>query len=313
MQPTLSSIASAAQQAATTTVVVKSFNSEGVAFFNSMRTPAALLAAAAIKDAFVLAGSVPEDVRRSESNTATPTQIGGHGRVRGWGLLSRTPPCPGRAWTILRDVYLLLQLLTFASTLTTVFIATHAIVSLQMSAGVSERAHAASLIAMMKTSFEYEYVSVRATFMSGLLSFAMAQALRVRFALRKAQELSWAAMYFMLCTVAYLFAYNNSKSITYGGYLGLVAKWLRLTREMLAARASNTHPMPLVCLLLFAAGCLCTLRVLFRNLFEQLDDDKDGRISFDEAVGFVAALPVRLWRSFVVPAGPADIIADSGP
>ena len=36
----------------------------------------------------------------------------------------------------------------------------------QMSAGVSERAHATSLISMMKNSFEFEYVSVRASFMS---------------------------------------------------------------------------------------------------------------------------------------------------
>ena len=40
------------------TALVKSFNSEGIAFFTQLRTPAALLAAAAVKDAYVLTGTV---------------------------------------------------------------------------------------------------------------------------------------------------------------------------------------------------------------------------------------------------------------
>jgi hypothetical protein len=84
------------------TALVKSFNSEGIAFFTQLRTPAALLAAAAVKDAYVLTGTVPDDIQTS------------------------------RSWTFLRDAYLYLQLLTFSTAMTTIFIATHAIVSLQM-------------------------------------------------------------------------------------------------------------------------------------------------------------------------------------
>jgi hypothetical protein len=259
------SAASATGHAAT--AIVKSFNSEGIAFFTQLRTPAALLAAAAMKDAWALAGTMPDDIRTS------------------------------RSWTFLRDAHLYLQLLTFNSAMTTIFIATHAIVSLQMGMGVSERCHASSLVVMMKTNFAFEYVTVRASFMTGLLAFTVAQALRARFVLRQAKELSWAAMYFMLCTVSLLFAYNNSKSITYGGYLGLVREWARLTREMLLSRATLHHPMPLVFGCSFALGVLCTLRVLFRTLFEQLDSDQDGKISFKEASDFVAELPRRLWRS----------------
>ena len=44
------------------------------------------------------------------------------------------------------------------------------------------------------------------------------------------------------------------------------------------------HPMPLVFYLSFALGLLCTARVLFRTLFEQLDSDKDGKISYQVRV-----------------------------
>ena len=87
--------------------VLKSFVGEGVSFFSNLRTPAALVAAAAIKDAFVLQAA-PEDVRKS------------------------------RAWTLLRETYLLLTLLSFATEMSCVFVATHAIVSLQMSSGISD-------------------------------------------------------------------------------------------------------------------------------------------------------------------------------
>ena len=141
------------------TAIVKSFNSEGIAFFTQLRTPAALLAAAAVKDAYVLSGKMSEDIQAS------------------------------RSWTFLRDAYLYLQLLTFSTAMTTIFIATHAIVSLQMGKGLSERNHASSLVAMMKSNFAFEYVTARASFMTGLLAFTIAQALRARFALRRAREL----------------------------------------------------------------------------------------------------------------------------
>ena len=110
-----------------------------------------------------------------------------------------------RPWMILRTTYILLQLLAFSTEISCVFIASHAIVQLQMSAGISEIGNAVSLVALMRSpQFEYEYVSVRAAFMTGLLAFTTAQALRARMALRRSKELSWAAMWFLLAAVAAL-------------------------------------------------------------------------------------------------------------
>ena len=81
--------------------LLRSFGSEGIAFFNQLRTPAALVAAAAIKDAFVMQ-SAPEDIKRS------------------------------RGWTLLRELYLLFQLLSFSTELSSVFFATQAIARLQL-------------------------------------------------------------------------------------------------------------------------------------------------------------------------------------
>ncbi len=261
--PALSTASAAASTAGT--AAVKSFASDGVSFFNSLRTPAALLAAAAIKDAFALQ-KVSEDVRGS------------------------------RAWRALQDVYLLLQLGTFSSTILCIFIATHAIVQIQCAAGVSEIAQATSLISMMKTHFEFEYVTVRASFATGLLAFLTAQALRVRYELRRAKELSWAAMWLVLAIGAFMLAYNNSKSITYGGYVGLVAQWGRLSVRLLLERSSFTHPMPLVGAFLFTFGSAIALRVALRLALDQLDDDNDGRVSWQEARNYVAAMPQRMWR-----------------
>ena len=71
--------ATAAQATATAAATMKDQGSAGVSFFNNLRVPAALVAAAAIKDAFVLQNA-PDDIRNS------------------------------RAWTLLRNSYLLLMM-----------------------------------------------------------------------------------------------------------------------------------------------------------------------------------------------------------
>ena len=262
MHPTLPTLATIANN----DVVLKYFNSEGVNFFNSMRTPAALVAAAAIKDAFAM--SKPDDIKDS------------------------------RPWMLLRTTYILLQLLAFSTEISCVFIASHAIVQLQMSAGISEIGRAASLVALMKSpQFEYEYVSVRAAFMTGLLAFTTAQALRARMALRRSKELSWAAMWFLLSAVAGLLAYNNSQSITYGGYTGLASKWLKMNAALLADRI--TQPTPVIAALMFSLGCIAATRCFYKQLLKLADDDADGRLSFQEITRFVRTGPSQLWRMSV--------------
>jgi hypothetical protein len=265
LSPTaFSPIASAA--AATTGLApppLQSFVGEGVSFFNNMRTPAALVAAAAMKDAFALQAA-PEDVRKS------------------------------RAWTMLRECYLLLQLLAFATEVSCIFVATHAIVSLQMSAGVSDIGTTTSLIALMKTRFEFQYVTVRATFMTGLLAFTTAQALRVRLATRKLKELSWAAMWFLLSSVGALLAYNNSQSITYGGYTGLVVKWAMMTWELLASLAAKANPVAVLALGSFALGLVCAARALCKIFFEAADFNDDGILELADFRRLCAWLKGRL-------------------
>lgn len=262
MLPALATIANTGSKA-----LLKSFNGEGVSFFNSMRTPAALVAAAAIKDAFAL--SAPEDIKKS------------------------------RPWMLLRTTYILLQLLAFSTEIGCVFIASHAIVQLQMSAGISEVGQAASLIALMKTEFEYEYVSVRASFMTGLLAFTTAQALRARMALRRSKELSWAAMWFLLASVAGLLAYNNSQSITYGGYIGLASKWMSMNGALFSSRLALSQPTPIVAAAMMALGCIAASKALYKTLSKLADDDDDGMVSFGELSRFVCGLPAHLWRMIV--------------
>ena len=71
-------------------------------FFNAMRTPAVLVAAAAIQDAFAQSDNCPDDIKDN------------------------------RVWICLRNVYLLLSLLAFGVEVICIFVSTHAIMRLQM-------------------------------------------------------------------------------------------------------------------------------------------------------------------------------------
>ena len=86
-------------------------------------------------------------------------------------------------------------------------------------------------------------------------------------------------------------------AVTYGGYVGLVSVWMRLTSELFRSQARLLRPMPLSGVLMLALGCVCLLRALFRNFFEQLDDDQDGNISLDEWSRFLAKAPRWFWQS----------------
>lgn len=119
-----------ASAATAVAVATKAFGSEGVAFFNNMRVPAALIAAAAIKDAFVMQ-STPEDLKKS------------------------------KAWRLMRNAYLILMMLAFTSELSCVFISTHAIAALQMT---PMNLYAGTLGELLIRELEYEYVGVRTGF-----------------------------------------------------------------------------------------------------------------------------------------------------
>ena len=212
----------AATAAAATATVVKDQGSAGVAFFNNLRVPAALVAAAAIKDAFVLQ-SAPKDIEHS------------------------------RAWTLLRNSYLLLMMIAFTSEVSTIFIATHAMTQLQTS---KTNTAAESVVALLIRELEFELVGCRCQFVTGLLAFVLAQGLRLRLVFRRHAALAKASLCFLISTAFGLLTYHNAHSITYGGYSGLVRRWGQLSSRMLVLRVSPRRPAALVALATALASLL---------------------------------------------------------
>ena len=227
------------------------FIGEGVAFFNNLRVPAALVAAAAIKDAFALQ-SAPEDIKQS------------------------------RGWTLMRNAYLMLQISSFSSELTCIFIATQAITALQMAS--VDILNCQSLREVLTSCMEYEYVGARAGFATGLLAFTVAQALRVRYALRRQFELSVSAMWFMLSASASLLMYSNANTISYGGYPGLLKRWAVLHSQLLISRLRVGYPVAIIALFSLLASAIIGARILWKLLLDEADTDRDGTISFAEAL-----------------------------
>lgn len=263
MRPVLASASASA-----TSLVAKDLTGPAISFFYGIRVPAALLAASAIKDAFVLQGP-PQDIAKSNP------------------------------WRLLRYAYLILMVGSFALEMSTIFMATH--VGVQLQSGSSDFSRElGSLIDLLVREVEYEYVAVRCQFVTGMLAYVVAQGLRVRYAplpvmrrpatgsscawaigsprawksalthtitnqaLRRYSELALCAMFAMFGTAAGMLTYNNLHSITYGGFPGLFRRWIELTARMLCETASPSlrRPMPLItitCLLLALAFALRSL------------------------------------------------------
>ena len=157
------------------------WSKDGIAFFNNIRTPAALLAASALKDAFVLQGK--------ELPPST---------------LARTK----RLWVFVREAYLMLMVVSFGLNLWTVFLSTAGAFHLQ--AGAFDPL-ASSMVALLGREFEYEWVAVRCQFILGMLMLVAAQAIRVRYALWSVPNLANAAATFLLFTGAEMLAFFNNK------------------------------------------------------------------------------------------------------
>ncbi len=110
-----------------------------------------------------------------------------------------------KRWRILRYTYLLLMVLAFSLETFTIFVATQVLTSLATaqrlvpisSANLEDQEKVVgsffrgkkddhqSMIDFLITNFEFEYATCRLHFVTGLLSFTVATALRVRYALRK--------------------------------------------------------------------------------------------------------------------------------
>lgn len=106
----------------------------------------------------------------------------------------------------IRYTYLLLMVLAFCLETNTIFVATQVLTSLATTSTskystelslemendkigglftLGRREAHQSMVGFLIKNFEFEYTTVRFHFVTGLMSFTVAQALRVRYALRK--------------------------------------------------------------------------------------------------------------------------------
>lgn len=157
-----------------------------VGYFNNLRVPAAVLMSIIMKEMFAL--------------QSTPAVC-----MRKWDLdngIDRS-----KRWRILRYSYLLLMVLAFSLETFTIFVATQVLTQLataqrvvpldgmdmldhqeQMVGGffsLGAKKEHGSMVDFLISNFEFEYATCRFHFVTGLLSFTIATALRVRYALRK--------------------------------------------------------------------------------------------------------------------------------
>eukprot|EP00965_Chrysotila_dentata_P094123 3111263-Pleurochrysis_carterae.AAC.1 len=256
---------SSSVQAAAPALPLLDCGAAAVNFFNNHRVPAALVAAATIKDAFVLQGG-PEDVRKS------------------------------RGWTLLRYAYLLLMVFSFSSEVTCIFVSTYAINMLQAAALDTQ---AVSVVAFLTRSLEFEYVSVRQSFVTGVLGFIIAQALRVRLTLRRYPDLSKCAMLQLLYTASCLLTYNNGRFITYGGYTGLVRRSIFLHMQMLLSRCDVFHPLALLSIVMFVMAIGFGFKMVGTLLLSHIDVDGDRKISINEVIAFLKVMGLAIATSCI--------------
>ena len=201
------------------------------AYFNNKRVPAAVLAAMCIQDMFALQSPPAECMKAWDEE---------HNMAR------------SRPWRTLRYAYLLLMVLAFSLEISTIFVSTQVSTQLATSSwSPSTRLLGnMSLVDFLVKEFELEYTIVRGHFMTGLLSFTIAQALRVRYALRKYKSLAISAMCCLLTCCSGMVAYQNHHTVSYGGLKQLMMRNAELSLRFLC---NNLHKRPmsiitLVCL-----------------------------------------------------------------
>ena len=134
---------------------------------------------------------------------------------------------------------------------------THVVV--QLEAG-NFNSKGTSLIDMLIREYEYEYCSVRSQFITGMLTFLMAQGLRVRYSLRRYADLANCAMFCLFSAATGMLSYNNAHTVTFGGYPGLMKRWAQLTADFYGRRIDLRHPMALMTVAMTLAGGFCVCR-----------------------------------------------------
>jgi hypothetical protein len=160
-----------------------------VGYFNNLRVPAAVLMSIVMKEMFTLQATPSASMKKWDVE---------HGVAQ------------SKRWRILRYSYLLLMVLAFCLETFTIFVATQVLTELATASpqrmvpliplesnlslgdevgkgffGTKSKKDVQSMVDFLIANFEFEYATCRFHFVTGLLCFTVATALRVRYALRK--------------------------------------------------------------------------------------------------------------------------------
>ncbi|KAL7479918.1 hypothetical protein ACHAW6_005636 [Cyclotella cf. meneghiniana] len=240
MLSTLLSVRGGSQSEATAVYITSA-----ISYFNNLRVPAAVLGSIIMKEMYALQNTPPAS-------------------MRDWDIEKRIDKSKG--WRTLRYTYLLLMVLAFCLETNTIFVATQVLTSLATTSTskystelslemendkigglftLGRREVHQSMVGFLIKNFEFEYTTVRFHFVTGLMSFTVAQALRVRYALRKYTSLSMSGMCCMLTVASGALAYTNANTITYGGYVNLMKRQLLLSRNFISKHV-RSGPMSAV-------------------------------------------------------------------
>eukprot|EP00985_Skeletonema_marinoi_P013658 scaffold6808_cov127-Skeletonema_marinoi.AAC.9 len=271
VQTTLMSIRGGESKFELETTLDSKYIQSAIGYFNNLRVPAAVLMSIVMKEMYQLQSSPSSSMRK-------------------WDREHRVDK--SKRWRTLRYTYLLLMVLSFCLEVHTIFVATQVLTQLATAQSVipheidlgdkdmvgglfkmraTKDAHQ-SMIDFLISNFEFEYATVRLHFVTGLLSFTVAQALRVRYALRKYKELSLSGMCCLLCVASSMMAYTNANTITYGGYLGLLRRQLWLSFKFLTTRI-HAGPLSAVTALLAVLCLTFAIKGMFSPEFEYFEDD----------------------------------------
>lgn len=216
-----------------------------VAFFNNMRTPAALIAGAALSNAFAL-----QALKEDQYNT--------------------------KMWKRLRTLYVVLMTTTFALELLSILLATSAS---NRALGGGFNPMAESCIAMISREFPDKLVAVQFNFFTGMLSFIVAQSIRFYRELSSrpfTHHISRAAAWILGFVSFQMLAFFNSQLTHFeGGYAALARTYISDLCKTAFAGIIELKPAPML-----AFGCLCA--AIFYVMLALLDADQDGKFTLSD-------------------------------
>ena len=226
-------------------------NQSGAAasFFFNLLTPAALISAGALNDAFIFITAQ----KAAQQDKAMTFQQFDEERLA------------TAKWQRLTNAYCLLMVIAFGCELMTVFMGT--IAGCRM-LGSHYNPMADSVVSMLVREFEFEYVAVRVQFVSGILAYLVAQALRVYKELHKKEFLARGAAFFLIYCAVECLCFFNGHLYLYGGYPQLLARYLSLAGAGLLAKGGL---LPLFGIMLLTAACVFMI-------LSMIDADGDGNL-----------------------------------